>query len=227
MRSICLARRARSAACIAPRAGPRKPSPSMPCRRSKPRSCRSTARVTYSRGIRSEGRTAMSNKRCVLLVLAAQLWAGASAAQAPAPSAPPPTTPYGAPIGIEDAKKAAAAAVAEVAKAGSPPDAIAIVDHGGFLIYFERMDNTQLGSVEVAIEKARSAALFRRPSKVFEDALAGGGVGMRILALHGAMPVEGGVPIISGGKLVGAIGASGGTAQQDGQVAKAGADAIK
>jgi hypothetical protein len=85
-------------------------------------------------------------------------------------TAPPPTTPYGAPIGIEDAKKAAAAAVAEVAKAGSPPDAIAIVDHGGFLIYFERMDNTQLGSVEIAIEKARSAALFRRPSKVFEDA---------------------------------------------------------
>src|SRR5262252_667067 len=197
----------------------------MPCRRSKPRSCRSTARVTYSRGIRSEGRTAMSNKRCVLLVLAAQLWAGASAAQAPAPSAPPPTTPYGAPIGIDDAKKAAAAAVAEVPKAGSPPDAIAIVDHGGFLIYFERMDNAQLGSVEIAIEKARSAALFRRPSKVFEDAVAGGR--NAILALHGAVPFEGGVPIISGGKLVGAIGASGGTAQQDGQVAKAGADAVK
>jgi len=169
----------------------------------------------------------MSNKLGVLLVLAAQLWAGAASAHAPAPSAPPPTTPYGAPIGIEDAKKAAAAAVAEVAKAGSPPDAIAIVDHGGFLIYFERMDNAQLGSVEIAIEKARSAALFRRPSKVFEDALAGGGANMRLLALRGVMPVEGGLPIISGGKLVGAIGASGGTAQQDGQVAKAGADAIK
>ena len=168
----------------------------------------------------------MSNKRCVLLVLAAQLWAGAAAAQAPS-LAPPPTTPYGAPIGIEDAKKVAAAAVAEVAKAGSPPDAIAIVDHSGFLIYFERMDNTQLGSVEIAIAKARSAALFRRPSKVFEDALAGGGANMRILALHGVIPVDGGVPIISGGKLVGAIGASGGTGQQDGQVAKAGADAIK
>ena len=87
------------------------------------------------------------------------------------------------------------------------------------------MDNTQLGSVEIAIEKARSAALFRRPSKVFEDAVAGGR--NAILALHGAVPFEGGVPIISGGKLVGAIGASGGTAQQDGQVAKAGADAIK
>jgi glc operon protein GlcG len=93
------------------------------------------------------------------------------------------------------------------------------------LIYFERMDNTQLGSVEIAIEKARSAALFRRPSKVFEDALAGGRTA--ILALRGVVPLDGGVPIISGGKLVGAIGASGGTTQQDGQVAKAGADAIK
>ena len=163
----------------------------------------------------------------LLLALAALSWAGGAAAQAPSPAPPPPTTPYGAPISLEDAQKAAAAAVAEVAKVGSPPDAIAIVDHGGFLIYFERMDNTQLGSVEIAIEKARSAALFRRPSKAFEDALAAGGANMRILALHGAMPVEGGVPIISGGKLVGAIGASGGTAQQDGQVAKAGADAVK
>ena len=79
------------------------------------------------------------------------------------------------------------------------------------------MDNTQLGSVEVALEKARSAALFRRPSKVFEDALAGGGIGLDILALHGAMPIEGGLPLVAGGKIVGAIGASGGTAQQDGQ----------
>jgi len=162
-------------------------------------------------------------KKIVLLfALAAFGYRSEACAQAPAP--PPP---YGAPIGLADAKKAAEAAVAEVAKVGSPPDAIAIVDHGGFLIYFERMDNTQLGSVEIAIDKARSAALFRRPSKALEDALAAGGAGMRILALRGAMPVEGGVPIISGGKLVGAIGASGGTAQQDGQVAKAGADAIK
>ena len=87
------------------------------------------------------------------------------------------------------------------------------------------MENTQLGSVEIAIEKARSAALFRRPTKVFEDALAGGR--NAILALRGAFPIEGGVPIIAGGKIVGAIGASGGTAAQDGQVAKAGADAVK
>jgi uncharacterized protein GlcG (DUF336 family) len=165
----------------------------------------------------------MSNKIVLLFVTAALACGGGARAQAPSPAPSPP--PYGAPINLADAKKAADAAVAEVAKAGSAPDAIAIVDHGGFLIYFERMDNTQLGSVEIAIEKARSAALFRRPSKVFEDAVAGGR--NAILALHGAMPLEGGVPIISGGKLVGAIGASGGTAQQDGQVAKTGADAIK
>jgi len=155
----------------------------------------------------------------MFFTLAALGYAGAAAAQAPSPP------PYGAPISLEQAKKAAAAAVSEVAKVGSAPDAIAIVDHGGFLIYFERMDNTQLGSVEIALEKARSAALFRRPSKAFEDALAGGRTA--ILAIHGALPLEGGVPIISGGKLVGAIGASGGTAQQDGQVAQAGAEALK
>src|SRR6267143_6872804 len=116
-------------------------------------------------------------RKVALFLLAGLMFSGAVSAQAP-----PPPPPYGPPINLEDAKKVAAAAVAEVAKAGSTPDSIAIVDHGGFLIYFERMDNTQLGSVEIAIEKARSAALFRRPTKVFEDALAGGR--NAILALH-------------------------------------------
>ena len=165
----------------------------------------------------------MSKSVVMFFALAALGYASGAAAQAPSPAPAPP--PYGAPIGLEEAKKAAAAAVAEVTKVGSQPDAIAIVDHGGFLIYFERMDNTQLGSVEFAIEKARSAAMFRRPTKFWEDALASGRTA--ILGVSGAVPVEGGVPIISGGKLVGGIGASGGTAQQDGQVAKAGADAIK
>src|ERR1700730_5575161 len=168
----------------------------------------------------------MSKSFVLLSLLGALSCGGEASAQAPPPAAPStPPPPYGAPIGVTDAKKAAAAAIAEVAKVGSAPDAIAVVDHGGVLVYFERMDNTQLGSVEIAIEKARSAALFRRPSKVFEDALAGGRTA--ILALRGVVPLDGGVPIISGGKLVGAIGASGGTTQQDGQVAKAGADAIK
>ena len=167
----------------------------------------------------------MSKKLCLLAILAALSYVTQTGAQAPPPTPASPPLPYGAPIGVDDAKKAAAAAVEEVKKIGAAPNAIAVVDHGGFLIYFERMDNTQLGSVEIAIDKARSAALFRRPSKVFEDALAGGRTA--ILALRGATPIEGGLPLVSGGKIVGAIGASGGTAQQDGQVAKAGADTIK
>jgi glc operon protein GlcG len=169
----------------------------------------------------------MSKKLLLLIGGVVLLCGGGARAQAPSPAAPPPAPPppYGTPIGLADAKKAADAAIAEVAKVGSAPDAVAIVDPGGLLVYFERMDNTQLGSVDIAIDKARSAALFRRPSKAFEDALAGGRTA--ILALRGALPIEGGGPIIAGGKLVGAVGASGGTAQQDGQVAKAGADAIK
>src|SRR5438876_1632445 len=86
----------------------------------------------------------------LLLVLAALSCAAQAGAQAPPATPAPPPLPYGAPIGLEDAKKAAAAAVEEVKKIGAAPNAIAIVDHGGFLIYFERMDNTQLGSVEFA-----------------------------------------------------------------------------
>lgn len=134
-------------------------------------------------------------------------------------------TPYGMPIGLDDAKKAAAAAETEVGKAGSPPDDIAIVDPGGHLIYFERMNDAQLGSIRIAIDKARSAALFRRPTKVFQDAVAGGRT--MLLGLRGAVPVEGGLPLVAAGKVVGAIGASGGTGAQDGQVAKAGADTVK
>jgi uncharacterized protein GlcG (DUF336 family) len=167
----------------------------------------------------------MSKKLRLLAILAVLSSVSQAGAQAPPATSAPPPLPYGAPIGVDDAKKAAAAAVEEVKKIGAAPYAIAIVDHGGFLIYFERMDNTQLGSVEIAIDKARSAALFRRSSKVFEDALAGGRTA--ILALRGAVPIDGGLPLVSGGKIVGAIGASGGTAQQDGQVAKAGADTIK
>jgi glc operon protein GlcG len=167
----------------------------------------------------------MAKKLHLVTLLAALLCIRQAGAQAPPPTPAPPPLPYGAPIGLDDAKKAVAAAVEEVKKIGAAPNAIAVVDHGGFLIYFERMDNTQLGSVEIAIDKARSAALFRRPSKVFEDAIAGGR--NAILALRGAIPIDGGLPLVSSGKIVGAIGASGGTAQQDGQVAKAGADTIK
>jgi uncharacterized protein GlcG (DUF336 family) len=134
--------------------------------------------------------------------------------------------PYGMPISLENARKAAAPAMAEAAK-NNWTMAVAIVDPGGNLVYYEKMDNTQLGSATVAIDKARSAALFKRPTKALQDALAAGGDGLRILRLQGAVPVEGGIPLLMDGKIVGAIGVSGGTSAQDGQCAKAGADIVK
>lgn len=132
---------------------------------------------------------------------------------------------YGTPINAETAKTIAAPAFAEARK-NQWAMAVAIVDAAGDLVYFERMDDTQVGSVNVAIDKARSAVRFKRPTKAFQDALAAGGEGLRILALQGAIPVEGGLPLVVGGKIVGAIGVSGGTSAQDGQVAQAGAAAL-
>ena len=143
-----------------------------------------------------------------------------------AASADAQTMSYGTPITADTAKKIAAPAIAEARK-NNWAMAIAIVDIAGELVYFEKMDDTQIGSVDVAISKARSAARFKRPTKAFQDALAAGGEGLRILALDGAVPVEGGIPIVVGGKIVGAIGASGGTSQQDGVVAAAGLASLK
>src|SRR5262249_25052807 len=109
----------------------------------------------------------------------------AARAQAPAPG-------YGMSVGIENAKKVAAAAIAEARK-NNWTMAIAVVDTAGNLVYFEKMDGTQTGSVNVSIEKARSAVLFKRPTKAFQDVVAQGGVGLRILGLPGAVPVEGGI----------------------------------
>lgn len=134
--------------------------------------------------------------------------------------------PYGPPISIENAKKAAAPAIAEAHK-NNWNMAVAIVDPAGKLVYYEKMDNTQLGSADICISKARCAALFKRPTKAFQDALAAGGNGLRVLRLEGAVPVEGGIPIIMDGKIVGAIGVSGDTSEHDAQCAKAGVDAIK
>jgi uncharacterized protein GlcG (DUF336 family) len=134
--------------------------------------------------------------------------------------------PYGVPINLENAHKAAAPALAEAAK-NNWTIAVAIVDPGGNLVYYEKMDNTQLGSANVAIDKARSAALFKRPTKAFQDALAAGGDSVRILRLQGVLPVEGGIPLVIDGKIVGAIGVSGVTSAQDAQCAKAGADSLK
>lgn len=145
------------------------------------------------------------------LVCAAAAWAQ------PVPS-------YGTAVNLETAKKLAAAAAVEAKKNGWPV-AIAIVDNHGTLVYYEMHDDTQTASAHVAVDKARSSATFRRPTKVFEDAIAGGRVA--ILGLNGAVPIEGGIPIVVAGKIIGAIGVSGVTSQQDAQVARAGLDALK
>src|SRR5262245_16120597 len=124
---------------------------------------------------------------------------------------------------LEAAKKVAAAAEAEALK-NKWNVVIAVVDDGGHLIYLQRMDTTQTGSVEVAIRKAQTAMSFKRPTKVFEDAVAGGR--NALIALHGALPLEGGLPLMSGGQQIGAIGVSGVKSTEDGQIAKAGADAL-
>jgi uncharacterized protein GlcG (DUF336 family) len=147
-------------------------------------------------------------------------------ASAQTPLVPPANIPYGISIAPDTAKKIAAAAIAEARK-NNWAMAVAVVDTGGYLVYFERMPDTQLGSVEVSQEKAKTAALFRRATKSFQDTVAGGGEGLRILRLTGAIPVEGGIPLIVDGKLIGAIGASGGSSDQDGKTAQAGAAALK
>src|SRR5204863_9834773 len=101
---------------------------------------------------------------------------------------------------------------------------IAILDDGGNPVYLQRMDDTQIGSSQVAQAKARTAISFKRPTKAFEDALVGGRPA--ILSLAGAVPVEGGLLIIVDGKVSGAIGASGGTSPQEGEVAEAAIDAV-
>ena len=142
-----------------------------------------------------------------------------------APLVPPPNVPYGISISPDAAKKVAAAAIAEARK-NNWNMAVAVVDIAGVLVYYEKMDDTQTGSATVAIEKARSAALFKRPTKAFQDALAGGGVGLRVMALSGAVPAEGGVPLVVGGMIGGAVGVSGGTSEQDGQCAKYAVEAL-
>jgi uncharacterized protein GlcG (DUF336 family) len=133
---------------------------------------------------------------------------------------------YGPSINLEQAKKAIAAAQTEATK-NSWPVAVAIVDPHGFLVAYEKMDNTQTGSVQVAIDKAVSAAMYRRPTKAFQDVVAGGGAGLRVLNLRGVSTVEGGLPIVVDGKIIGAVGVSGVNADQDGMVAKAGAEIFK
>jgi glc operon protein GlcG len=175
----------------------------------------------------------MFHHRAALLALTAVLAAPLAPARAQAPAATPPVPeampfdiPYGTPINLEAANKAIMAAVEE-AKKHSWKMAIAVVGPGGHLIAHATMDNTQYASIDIAQAKARTAALFRRPSKLFADGINGGSPAtLSLLMMDRGAASEGGFPIVMDGKLVGAIGASGGIATQDGVTAKAGLDVV-
>jgi len=132
--------------------------------------------------------------------------------------------PYGNDVTLDQAKKMAAAAAAESQKNGWRM-AIAVVDNHGFLVYFERMPDTQMASVQVALDKAQAAAMYRRPTRAFEDGIAKGRTAL--LGLRGATPIEGGLPIMVGGKVIGGIGISGANSDQDAAAAQAGLKALQ
>ncbi|MEM9657058.1 MAG: heme-binding protein [Planctomycetota bacterium] len=134
--------------------------------------------------------------------------------------------PYGPPLKLNTAAKIMAAAEG-AAKQKKWPVCISIVDSGGHLVMFHRLDNTQLGSVEISMQKAKTAVLFRRPSKAFEEVVANGGVGLKLLKLPGGLPMEGGLPIVRDGKIIGGIGVSGVTSVQDAEIGRAGLQALK
>jgi len=133
---------------------------------------------------------------------------------------------YGEPINLENAKKAAGAAAAE-AKKNNWAMCITVVAPSGDLIYFERMDNCQYASITISQHKARAAATYRRSIKTFAERIAQGGAGLTVLTLDGMIASDGGFPLVMGGKVVGAIGCSGGTGDQDGKSCQAGVDALK
>jgi len=151
------------------------------------------------------------------LAVAALLVAGAAFAQVPQ---------YGPNVTLEQARKAIAAAEAEAKKIGIPM-AIAVVDTAGQLVAFARLDNTQTASTQIAQDKAATGAMYRRSTRMVQDMVGKGGDNLRYLTFPRMIPAEGGMPFMMDGKVVGGLGVSGGTAEQDGQVAKAGLDAMK
>jgi len=152
----------------------------------------------------------------------------APAAPAAAPPAAAPAAPlvYGAPITLEMAKGVVAAAEAEARK-NNWNVMIVVLDSGGHTVMSQRLDGTQYASIRIAAGKARTALEFKRPTKALDDTIAAGGGGLRLLSVGGVTAIEGGLPIVVDGKIVGSIGVSGVTAQQDAQIARAGAEAVK
>jgi glc operon protein GlcG len=157
-----------------------------------------------------------------LLTLVITLISYCAVAQTPAS----PIVPYGEPITLESAKKILNAAHA-FAMSKQWTVVIAIVDTGGNLVLLEKFDNTQIGSIDVAIGKAKTANNFKRPTKAYEDGIITGGAGLRVLNVPGITPVEGGEPILSNGKIIGGIGVSGMKSTEDSEVVKAGLAALK
>jgi len=156
---------------------------------------------------------------CIFALLAGFLAALPAQAQTVPPS-------YGPPLGIENARKIMAAAEAEAAK-NNWSVVIAIIDSGGHIVMLHRRDDVQLSSIDISQGKAKTALMFKRPTKVLDDAISSGGVGLRFLALKDIVPLEGGLPIVADGKIVGAIGISGVLSAQDAQIARAGIDGLK
>jgi uncharacterized protein GlcG (DUF336 family) len=163
-------------------------------------------------------------ERLLIVLLLITFVATAQTTTAPAKPASP--MPYGEAISLETAKK-----IIDASRAFALNNqwivVIAIVDTGGNLVALEKLDNTQVGSIEVAIGKAKTANNFKRSTKTFEEAVAGGGVGLRVLALPNVLPLEGGEPIIVNGKIIGAIGVSGMKSTEDTEVVKAGLAVLK
>jgi len=163
--------------------------------------------------------------RCSILA-SALLCAGLAAVAVPVHAQSKGPLPYGSPITLAQAQKLAAAAMAHAAK-NKWEEAIAIVEPNGQLVYYAKMDDTQYGSMKVALGKATSAALFRRPTKVFHDLLAKGAAFNYLLQLEGANSVPGGIPIVVNGQIIGGIGCSGVTGDQDVEICEAGLAGLK
>lgn len=147
------------------------------------------------------------------------------AQQTPPPAAQQTPPPYGPKITLEMAKKVMAAAEAEAAR-NNWPFVIAIIDSGGHIVMLQKSDQVQLASLALAEGKAQTALAFKMPSKVLEDVLVAGGPGLRLTTLKNITPIDGGLPIIADGAIVGAIGVSGALSAQDAQIARAGIEAL-